>query len=80
VPSDADRTSDTSRLECPDEKDALPFTVEILDRGAGDRVLARAASASLARAIFGAARSEYPHVRVVLKRGSETILDSGIAG
>jgi hypothetical protein len=57
----------------------LPFTVELVDRGA-DRILARAANASLARAIFGAARTEYPHARVIMKRGPETILDSGIAG
>jgi hypothetical protein len=80
VASDTDRASETPPREPRDETDALPFSVEILDRTGGDRILARAASASLARAIFGAARSEYPNARVVLKRGPETILDSEIAG
>jgi hypothetical protein len=80
VASDADRASEERRREGGDEGDVLPFTVKIVDRAAGERVLARAASASLARAIFGAARTEFPHARVQLKRGSEIILDSDVAG
>jgi hypothetical protein len=79
VASDTDCTSETPRREQP-ENEALPFTVEISDRPEGERILARAASASLARAIYGAARTDFPHARLLLKRGSEIILDSGIAG
>jgi len=80
VASDTDRAGEERRREGRDESDALPFTVEIVDRAAGERVLGRAASASLARAIFSAASTEYPQARVLLKRGSETILDSDTAG
>jgi hypothetical protein len=75
--ADADSGRPTeARTETCDEADGLPFTVELTDAGSGPRVLARAASASLARAIFGAACTEYPARRVVLKRGTETIGDS----
>jgi hypothetical protein len=76
VASDTDPGTGSSRREPYQDSDPLPFRVEIVDHAAGDRVLARAATAALARAIFGAARTEYPHGRVLLKRGSETILDS----
>lgn len=56
--------------------DALPFSVEVADGENGTRVLARAASVSLAQAIFSAARTEYPSRRILLKRGGETLNDS----
>jgi hypothetical protein len=56
--------------------DALPFSVEITGRDSGPRVLARAANASLARAIFSSALIEYPNQRILLKRGEQTISDS----
>jgi len=53
----------------------LPYTVELwnLPRSAPERIIGRAASAILARAIFTAARSEYLGRRVVLRRGSRMI-------
>jgi hypothetical protein len=56
--------------------DILPFSVEVADGGSAVRVLARAASATLAQAIFSAARMEYPNRRILLKRAGETISDS----
>ena len=41
-----------------------------------ERVLARAATAELARAIFKAARSEHPQRRVTLRRGNRILADS----
>ncbi len=41
-----------------------------------ERVLARAASAQLARAIFNAAQTEFPGRHIMLQRGGETVLDS----
>jgi hypothetical protein len=57
----------------------LPYTVEIWDlpRLAPDRVIGRAASAALARAIFTAALSEHLGRRIVLRRGAQILSDSG---
>ena len=41
-----------------------------------ERVLARAVNAALARAIFNAARTEYPDRRITLCRGSRMIADT----
>jgi hypothetical protein len=55
----------------------LPYRVELWDADGGERrVLARAASAQLARAIFRAATSEHPEMRITLSRGSQIIADS----
>lgn len=61
-----------------DEVAALPYTIELWseDRTAVSKVLARAVSVSLARAIFAAAMTEYPDRRVTLRRGSRTIAKS----
>jgi hypothetical protein len=58
--------------------DKLPYSVELWDEGSEplQRVLARAIDAQLARAIFHAARKEYPQARILLRRGSRTIADS----
>jgi hypothetical protein len=56
--------------------DVLPFSVEVADGDNRTRILARAASASLAQAIFSAAHTEYPGRRILLKRSGETIADS----
>ncbi len=57
----------------------LPYLVELWDlRRAGiEKVLARASSAQMARAIFVAAQSEHLGRRIVLKRGKEIIAESG---
>lgn len=59
------------------EPDGLAFTVALSDPADGERVLGRAASAPLARAIFIAACTEYPSRRVILKRGEATLQDTG---
>ena len=57
----------------------LPYTVELwnLPRTAPERVIGRAASAILARAIFTAAQSEQLGRRIVLRRGSRVIAEAG---
>ena len=57
---------------------ALPYTVELWDlpRRAPERVIGRAASMVLARAIFTAAQSEHLGRRLVLRRGSRIVLES----
>jgi hypothetical protein len=53
--------------------------VELWHDGGGDaveRVIARAVSAQLARAIFKAAQGEHPERRITLRRGSRIIADS----
>jgi hypothetical protein len=65
----------TSSRRRPQE--ALPYRVELadLDTG-GKRILARAANARLARAIFLAVTGEHPGSRITLRRGSRIIADS----
>lgn len=56
----------------------LPYTVELwnLTRTEPERVIGRAASATLARAIFVAAQSEHLGRRIVLRRGSQLLSES----
>lgn len=58
--------------------ESLPYCIELWKSGHGtvERVLARASQADLARAIFKAARDEYPERRITLRRGNRTIADS----
>ena len=60
------------------QSDKLPYSIELWDDAgqALERVLARALSAQLARAIFQAARKEHPDARIMLRRGARTIADS----
>lgn len=63
----------------PRAPDELPYRIELWmdgDADAVERVLARAATAELARAIFKAARSEHPQRRVTLRRGDRILADS----
>lgn len=62
------------RTALPDTE-GLPYSVELWDRerDAAERVLGRAATAVLARAIFTAAASEHVGRRIVLLRGTEVI-------
>jgi hypothetical protein len=57
----------------------LPYTVELwnMPRTGRERVIGRAASAVLARAIFVAAQSEHLGRRIVLRRGSQVISEAG---
>jgi hypothetical protein len=41
-----------------------------------ERLLAKAASGQLARAIFNAAKSEHPDRRIILRRDARVIVDS----
>lgn len=61
----------------PEEE--LPFRVELWHDGGADaveRVLARAANAQLARAIFKAAQGEHPERRITLRRDARILADS----
>ena len=76
---DDERPSNLSPSEGPaDPSDGLPFFVEIWDAAGKsvDRTLARAASATLARAIFNSARGEHPERRVTLRRDARIQADS----
>lgn len=56
--------------------DGLHFTVELIDKESGARVLGRASRASMACAIFAAACAEYPDRRIVLRSEHDALLDS----
>jgi hypothetical protein len=63
----------------PRAPEELPYRIELWMEGKSDaveRVLARAASAELARAIFKAAMSEHPQRRVTLRKGNRLLADS----
>ena len=57
----------------------LPYVIELWQielEGEVERVLARALSAQLARAIFKAAAAEHPGRRVTLRKGNRTLEDT----
>ena len=57
----------------------LPYRIELwrADKtDAVERLLGRALNSQLARAIFTAAKSEYPDRRITLRKGGRTIADS----
>jgi hypothetical protein len=57
----------------------LPYTIELWDlpRVAPERIIGRAASMALARAIFIAAQTEHLGRRIVLRRGGKVMSESG---
>lgn len=57
----------------------LRYTVELWDlpRYAPERIIGRAASIGLARAIFAAAQSEHLGRRILLRRGRQVLAESG---
>ena len=65
-----------SRSGTQDEE--LPYSIELWDDDdrLPQRVLARAFTSALARAIFQAAQNEHPERRIVLRRGARTVADS----
>ena len=73
-----DETAVTS-MTAPPTGRRLPYTVELwnMPRTAPERVIGRAASAVLARAIYTAALSEHLGRRIVLRRGSQVLSESG---
>jgi len=60
----------------------LPYCIELWaeDNSCVQKVLARAATLSLARAIFGAARDEHPERRLTLRQASRVLDDTGKRG
>jgi hypothetical protein len=65
------------------EDSALPFCIELWDAAKADtveRMLARAASLGLARAIFKAAGDEHPGRRITLRQGRRFLADSAGGG
>ncbi len=70
------RSAENGAAAVPTEQ--LPYAVELwnLTRTAPERVIARAASATLARAIFAAASTEHLGRKLVLRRGSQVLLES----
>ena len=61
------------------DRDDLPYVFELRQEAAGDaveRVLARAASAHLAQAIFAAVQQEHPGRRITLRRGESVVSDT----
>jgi hypothetical protein len=74
MPDKADaRTRTASR---PSED--FPYRIELwrADANELERVLARAASVQLARAIFKAAQGEHPERRITLRKGNRVLSDS----
>ncbi|MBZ9767552.1 hypothetical protein LB515_13940 [Mesorhizobium sp. CA15] len=59
--------------------EALPYRIELWRADSHEiieRVLARAATAQLARAIFQAARDEHPRRRITLRKGNGILSDT----
>lgn len=59
--------------------EALPYRIELWHtecRDRVERVLARAVTAQLARAIFQAAMEEHPQRRITLRKGKQILSDS----
>ena len=60
----------------PNALDELPYCIELWhehNKDEVEKVLARAQSAHLARAIFHAAKDEHPQRRITLRKGNHTI-------
>jgi len=75
---DTPKTSRTGTASRPQQED-LPYRIELWHADGSDaieRVLARAASAQLARAIFKAATGEHPDRRITLSKNNRIIADS----
>lgn len=60
-------------------QEGLPYMVELwnLPRTAPERVIGRAASVRLARAIFEAALNEHLGRRILLRRGAQVLAENG---
>ncbi|MBV8752087.1 MAG: hypothetical protein JO328_04425 [Hyphomicrobiales bacterium] len=73
-----DKTETRGRTGSPPSEE-LPYRIDLW-RADGEngveRVLARAASVQLARAIFKAAQGEHPQRRITLCRGNRIVSDS----
>jgi hypothetical protein len=71
------KTDPSSRAASHPPED-LPYRIELwrADADAVERLLARAASVQLARAIFTAAQGEHPQRRITLCNGNRVVSDS----
>jgi hypothetical protein len=71
------RRQNKSQAAPGEKSDKLPYSIELFDESnsAVERVLARAAKISLARAIFRAALAEHPDRRIILRHGSHIVSD-----
>ena len=60
------------------DSDELPYWIELwhAEREQVERVIGRAASHQLARAIFTSAQSEFPGRRITVRRLAEKVLDT----
>jgi hypothetical protein len=78
-----DRRKDEDRVvpigQAPAQASPLPYAIELWDlpRRKPERIVGRAASAVLARAIFVAAQTEHLGRRIVLRRGQKVLSESG---
>lgn len=74
-----DETKVAAFQAAPATDGRLPYVIELwnLPRTAPEKVVGRAASMVLARAIFAAAQTEHLGRRLVLRRGGKVVQDSG---
>jgi hypothetical protein len=69
----------SAKTPLPPAAEELPYRIELWhnsERDGVERVLARALSVHLARAIYGAAKEEHPGRRITLRKGDQTLADS----
>ncbi|RAK58457.1 hypothetical protein DJ021_00915 [Phenylobacterium hankyongense] len=73
-----DQSNVIALAAAPGPAGRLPYAIELwnLPRTARERVIGRAASIVLARAIFAAAQSEHLGRRIILRRGTEILEQS----
>lgn len=78
IKSDENGSTVTDLGGAAQSREKLPYRIELwtLGRQEVERVLARAASITLARAIFLAAQSEYVGRYIVLRRGGKVMDES----
>lgn len=75
---DSKRETSGKRPATGSRNDDLPFHIELWDGPKKDveRILARAATVTLARVMFAAARTEYPDRHVTLRQGAKFLAAS----
>jgi hypothetical protein len=66
----------TSHADTADGDEELSFKVILCASSGDERIIARAATAQLAQAIFKAAIAEYPEQRLLLSQNGRAIADS----
>ena len=77
--SDRTPTSNVTPIGPTEPMEPLPYSVQLASRQPEDpqRTIGRAASMVLARALFDAARIDYPNEPVLLCRGAQVLDQSG---